>query len=256
MNRHVKDFLRKATAIVAIAALLGAPQLAWATPITLAGWDFNGYSGYGASPAAPNTAATNLTVVGLTRGANVGTTGTAAANGWGGTSWDGKSLTFSFTADMGYQMSFDSFANYNVRRSGSGATVGQWRYQVGSGEFTNIGSAITWGSTTTGTGNAQSSISLSGIPALQNVGAGSTVTFQLLLTGGTSGTWYLNNFRDGNDFSVLGAVSASGGGDAGTNYYWVGSDTTLGGTGTWAQTGGTAWRPTDDNGTGTAWDST
>ena len=90
MSQPAREFLRKATAIVAMAAVLGAPQAAWATPITLAGWDFNGMTGYGPSPATPNTTATNLTVVGLTRGANVGTGGSAASSAWGGTTWDGK----------------------------------------------------------------------------------------------------------------------------------------------------------------------
>ena len=255
MRRPARDFLRQATAIVAMAAVLGSPQRAWATPITLAGWDFNGYSNYGASPATPNTTAPNLSVVGLTREAGVGTGGSAASNAWGGTTWDGKSLTFSFTADAGYSISFDSFAAYNVRRSSTGATSGQWQYQVGSGPFTNIGSVIVWGGTSS-SGNAQSAITLSGIPDLQNVAAGGTITFRLNLSGTGTGTWYLRDFQTGNDFSVLGTVTATGGGGGGPNSYWVGDDTTLGGAGTWSQTGGTAWRPTDDDGTGAAWDST
>lgn len=40
-----------------------------------------------------------------------------------------------------------------------------------------------------------------------------------------------------------------------TEFFWLGTDTNRGGSGTWANTGGTAWSATDADGTGTAWDS-
>lgn len=203
-------------------ALFAGSNLAQAQS-TLAGWDFSGYSGYGSSPASPNTTASNITVGGLTRGSGVGTSGTAASNAWGGVGWDSTSLnnavtandfaTFSVTASSGYTVSFTSIEAYNVRRSGTGPTTGQWQYRIGSGSFTNIGSAITWGSTTSAAGNAQSAIDLSGITALQNVAAGTTVTFRVVNWGGAStGTWYLNNFgiTGSEDFVVQGTVNSAG----------------------------------------------
>ena len=55
---------------------------------TVAGWDFStlpgGASNYGPSPFSAITVATNATVVGLTRGSGVGTSGTGAGKAWGG----------------------------------------------------------------------------------------------------------------------------------------------------------------------------
>src|SRR5882672_6081236 len=109
----------------------------------LVGWETAGLGGYGASPLTPATVAPNLTAVGLTRGSGVGTGGSAAANAWGGTSWDtGNSTaaiavgandfaTFSVTANTGYKVSFTTIPAYNIRRSATGPTMGQWQYQVG-----------------------------------------------------------------------------------------------------------------------------
>jgi hypothetical protein len=184
----------------------------------LAGWEVTGLSGYGASPYAATTNAPNVTVVGLTRGSGVGTANTAAANTWGGTGFvftneaaaiAGNSFaSFSLTAGSGYILSCTNIPAHNIRRSSAGATTGSWQYQVGGGTFTDIGSAITWANTTS-TGNSQSAIDLSGISALQNVAAGTTVTFRLVLWGGTgTGTWYVNNIT-GLDLQVLGVLSTT-----------------------------------------------
>ncbi len=183
----------------------------------LAGWETTGLSGYGPSPFAATTNAPNTTVVGLTRGAGVGTAGSAGANAWGGTGFvyaneaaavTGNSfVTFSVTANSGYTVSFTNLPAYNIRRSGTGSSTGIWQYQVGSGAFTDIGSAITWGTVTTSTGNPETAIDLSGIAALQNVPAGTGVTFRIVLWGGTgTGTWYVNNLT-GNDLQVLGSLA-------------------------------------------------
>ena len=184
---------------------LAIPSLSQAQS-TLAGWDFSGLSGYGASPLTPTSSNSNVTVVGLTRGNGVATTGTSAANAWGGAAWAGQTdfssasaagatAAFSVTANVGYVTSLASVSAYNVRRSANGPTTGQWQYRIGGGDFINIGSPLTWGSTTSSGGNAQAAISLSGITALQNVPAGSVIEFRIVNYGGTTGTWYLNNFQ-------------------------------------------------------------
>ncbi|MCW5906832.1 MAG: putative Ig domain-containing protein [Chitinophagales bacterium] len=194
-----------------------------AAPSVLAAWDFNGYSAYGSSPQAATSTHSNVTVVGLTRGSGVGTTPTAAANAWGGTDWSTSSssataistndfVTFSITANTGYDVSLSSISAYNVRRSTAGPTTGLWQYQIGSGSFTDIGSAITWGSITSASGNPQTAIDLSGISALQNISSGTTVTFRIVnYNASGTGSWYLNdpNASSGNDFVVNGFVDVA-----------------------------------------------
>jgi hypothetical protein len=190
----------------------------------LAGWDFNGLTAAGVSPQAPTTTNTNVTVGGLTRGSAFGTTGSPAGNAWG-TSVSVTSptsatsavtansfITFTVKANTGYTLSLSNIPAYNVRRSGTGPTSGQWQYSTNGTTFTDIGSSITWGSVTSGSsGNPQIAISLSGISALQSLPATTTVTFRCAVWGatGTSGSWYLNQFQTGDDFVVAGTVAST-----------------------------------------------
>lgn len=218
--------MKKILGIVSLALLLvvNASQV---NAALVAGWDFDPQVGgtgvWGPSPLAASSVNADVTVGGLTRGSGILTPAgsAAAANAWGGTGWNdstsaatsianGDFITFAVTADVGSAVSFTSIDAYNVRRSATGASTGQWQYSVGGGAFTDIGSAITWGAVTTFAGNPQALINLSGIAALQNVT--DTVTFRLLNWGGTSagGTWYLNDptGTPGNDFIVSGTISA------------------------------------------------
>jgi hypothetical protein len=142
-------------------------------------------------------------------------------NGWGGNGLDtsseanaitaGDFATFAIAAQSGNTVSFTTISAYNVRRSSTGPTMGIWQYQVGGGAFTDIGSAITWGTDNMPTGNSQNAIDLSGISNLQNVAAGTTVTFRLVDWGASSassGNWYINNFQSGDDLQIQGTVSA------------------------------------------------
>ncbi|HEY5233332.1 MAG TPA: hypothetical protein VIK35_07365 [Verrucomicrobiae bacterium] len=195
---------------------------------SLAGWDMSGLAGgannFGASPLAPNDIDPNLTIGGLTRGSGIGASGTAAAKAWGGSGFTtanntealaiagGQFVTFTITADSGYEISIASISAYNIRRSGTAPATGIWQYEVGTGSFIDIGSAITWGATTSAAGNSKSAIDLSGISDLQNVAAGTTITFRIVDWGstGTSGTWYFNDTGNttGDDLQLQGAVSA------------------------------------------------
>lgn len=185
------------------------------TPVTVTAAD-----SFGQSPFAASTTADNLVVGGLTRGSGIGTTGTPAANAWGGTGFSATSaveavdenefVTFAITADEGYTFSIESIEPYNIRRSNAGPNTGQWQYQLDGGTFVNIGSEITWGGTTTNAGNNQPAIDLSGIADLQDIDAGTTVTFRILLWGatGTTGTWYLNGHNNATNptLTILGVV--------------------------------------------------
>ena len=195
--------------------------------VTLVGWEVNGVTGYGTSPFAPTTIASNLTSSGLVRGSGVTTTssGSAASNAWGGNGFNvsdtteaasgGRFVSFTIAPAVGHKVSIDSIPPYNIRRSGTGPTTGRWQYSLNGSTFVSFGPIITWGATTTATGNLQSPISLSGISALQDVEFGTTVTFRLLVFGASAagGTWYINNIT-GEDLRVLGTVEAlTGGGE-------------------------------------------
>jgi len=208
--------LRASLLLALTAGWIGAAQ----AQTTIVGWDFangsypGGSGNYGASPAAANTLAANVTSTGLTRSGLGATTGSGAASAWGGTATAAGSTgsaSFTVKANDLFTLSLTQISAYNVRRSGTGPTTGQWAYSLNGVDFVNIGSAITWGSGTSSTGNAQTAITLSGITALQNVPATTTVTFKVTVTGSTgTGTWYLNNLpTTGNDFVVTGTVSAA-----------------------------------------------
>jgi autotransporter-associated beta strand protein len=216
---------------VTVANAISIGTAASTTTGVIAGWDFNGLSSYGASPLTANTTVSEVAVGGLTRGAGVATSGTAASNAWGGSEWSTSSsaaaaistndfATFTLNGNSGASLSLASIGAYNIRRSSSGPITGLWQYQIGSGSFVDLGSAITWGSNTSATGNSQGSIDLSGITALQNVASGTTVTFRVVnYSASGTGTWYFNHFQSGDDFTVSGSVpvAASGNGTLGIN---------------------------------------
>jgi len=182
---------------------------------TLTEWAANstnnpgGLYNFGPNPFGATSSNNNLTIGGLTRGSGflVPSTGSAsgATSAWGGTDLTsanvdnaiaaGDFATFTITPKAGYSVSISGIDSYNVRRSNSGATNGQWQFQVGSGTFTNIGSVINWGTGTSNAGNEQSAIDLSGITQLQNVTEGTTLTFRIVAYGGSAsgGTFYLTN---------------------------------------------------------------
>ena len=194
---------------------------------TLAAWNVNslpgGNNNFGTSPLAATIAGSNLTVGGLTRGSGVGTSGTAAARAWGGNDWVTASATaavngndfatFTATANTGYKVSFSAISKFDYRRSGTGPASGVLQYQIGNGAFTDI-TTLSYSSSSS-SGATLPAIDLSGVSALQNVPAGTTVTFRIANFGGTSsgGTWYI--FDVGNtpaidDFVVEGTVTADG----------------------------------------------
>ncbi len=190
--------------------------------VTLAGWDVSGQSGYGVSPLAPTTNAPGLSVTGLMRGSGVGTSGTAAGRAWGGTGFASTSsaaaitanqfVTFTAAANTGYQVSYSSINPFYYRHSATGPTNGLLQFQIGSGAFTDI--ATVSYPTNTSSGGTLNPINLAGIAALQNVGAGSIVTFRLVNWGRTSssGTWYIFDQANSSavDFALQGTVTSAG----------------------------------------------
>jgi endonuclease G, mitochondrial len=187
---------------------------------TLIGWDVNPLSNYGPSPLSPTTNAANLSLVGLTRGAGVGTSGSGAARAWGGNNWTDTSsgaaitanhfATFSVAAKSSYTVSFSSISRFDYRRSTTGPSSGLLQYQVGAGTFTDL-TNVSYPTIGSGASVSVAPIDLSRITALQNIGAGTNVTFRIVNWGGTGsdGTWYIFDTANSTapDFAVQGIVS-------------------------------------------------
>ncbi|MFO1513072.1 MAG: DUF5011 domain-containing protein [Verrucomicrobiota bacterium] len=191
----------------------------------LAAWDVSPLAGgtgvWGASPLAATTVAANTSVGGLTRGSGVSTPAgsAAAARAWGGLGWNYSSsanaiaanvfATFTVAANNGFTISLNSISKFGYRRSSTGATTGLVQYKLGSGSFTDI-TTVSYPTTTSG-GDFVSPIDLSGISALQNVPAGTVVTFRIVNFGasGSGGTWYVFDVANSTapDFEVTGYVN-------------------------------------------------
>ncbi|WP_332026052.1 beta strand repeat-containing protein [Kaistella sp.] len=157
---------------------------------------------YGPSPFAATTLNANLSSVGLTRGAGMGTVNTAAGSAWGGTMntanvstasaaiTANQFFTFSVTANTGYEVSLSTFDLF-YRRSSTGPSTGGLQYAINGGAFQNI-ATLSFASTNS-SGAAITQVNLSGITALQNVPSNSTINFRILLYGnGTvNGPFYI-----------------------------------------------------------------
>ncbi|MEI6656093.1 MAG: YDG domain-containing protein, partial [Verrucomicrobiota bacterium] len=194
-------------------------------PTILAGWDVHalpgGANNFGDSPLAATVSDPNISAGGLTRGMGVGITGTGAGRAWGGNAWTSATaaaaiaanqyFTFSVTPRAGSAVSFSSISKFDYRRSGTGATTGLLQYQLGSGPFTDI--ATLSYTVTASTGGSVGPIGLAGIPELQNVNPGTSVTFRMVNYGGTSssGTCYIFDVANStaNDLEIQGVVTAS-----------------------------------------------
>jgi hypothetical protein len=111
-------------------------------------------------------------------------------------------------ASNGYSVSFSSISRFDYYRSASGATNGLLQYQIGSGAFSDITNINYFG---VSTGQTNAPFDLTGISALQNVGANTNVTFRIVNYGGTSsaGNWYIYNTggTTAPDLAVQGTVT-------------------------------------------------
>ncbi len=180
--------------------VIGGPVVTVYPTNLLAGWDVSGCTNYGVSPLAAATNSPNMTVVtGLSRGSGVTTSGSAAARGWGGTGFTNVSpaaaaatneyVSFTLAANAGYVVSYTSVSRFDYRRSTGGPTNGVLQYRVGLGAFvdvTNLSYPVA------NSGASIGPIDLAGIAPLQNLVAGTNVTFRIVnCNGGSGGTWYV-----------------------------------------------------------------
>lgn len=207
--------------LLLVISLITARQLSAQT--ILSSYDFNSITttmAFGASPYA-GTSASNVTAGGLTRASGVVTTGSPAARGWGGASWQATTgaaavtanqfFTFTVKANAGYQISIDSL-RFPYRRSASGPASGMLDYSLNGTTFTNIG---TLSFTSTASGGAILKVDLSAIAALKNVPSSNTITFRVAGYGGTAsaGTFYCYDVANsvGPDLCAVGSVTPSSG---------------------------------------------
>jgi len=180
----------------------------------LIAWDFDGLAG---NEASVNATTQNISgsSIALTRGS--GLSAAALANSFNSSSWvvggalddatsAGDYLQFSFTVPTLSTASLTEL-DANFRRSSTGPSNFLWQYDVGSG-FTNIGSSFSFTDTATN-GIAQPELDLSGISALQNMAAGTNVSFRLLGAGASNagGTFALGRLS-GDDLALNGSVTA------------------------------------------------
>jgi hypothetical protein len=192
--------------------------------IEIAGWDFSALTGgsnnFGPSPFGATTTAANVTIGGLARSPGLGASGTGAAAAWGANNYTAsgtlageisadKFWTFSIEANSGYTISLSEIVAYNIRRSSTGPSSGQWQYQIGDGTYTDIGLPLSYPGTTSG-GNSMPAVDLSGISALQNVSSGTVITIRMVNYGatGTSGTCYYKDLGNStaNDLILMGTI--------------------------------------------------
>jgi hypothetical protein len=189
-----------------------------ASAITVAAWSPSGLSGFGPSPFSATTTAADIVIGGLTRGSGISTSGTAAGNAWGGNGWLATSeataisgnyyATFTITANSGYDVSLSTLS-LSYRRSGTGASSGQLQYSLDGVTYTDVpGGALSYSSSSSA-GSSVTPVDLSGVLALQNVPASTTITLRIVNWGGTSaaGTWYVYN----SGLSVAGTVNVASG---------------------------------------------
>ncbi|MGD0651802.1 MAG: endonuclease [Verrucomicrobiia bacterium] len=217
----------------------GSPPIAPAAVVlplsysgTVVGWDTStlpgGLNNFGPSPFAATTNDANISAGGVTRGSGVTQSGTAAVRAWGGNGWvDGSSadaitnnrvVTFTIQANPGFRVSLSSISKFDYRRSSTGPPNGLLQYQAGSADSFHDITTVSYSSTSS-SGASIGTIDLSSISALQNVAAGTVVTFRIVnWGGGSAGTWYIFD-KDGStasDFEIQGSVSQGG---AGSGWY-------------------------------------
>ncbi len=178
-----------------------------------------GSADYGPSPFAPTTLDANLSSGGLVRGIGLTTTGTGAGKVWGANGFtfgtaqgaidSNKVITFSITPNTSYKTSLTTLDSIRIRVSASGPISYLIQYAIGAGAYQDLGTrSITRPGTTSNF--ALEGFILSGIAALQNIPAATTVTFRIAPFSATSasGTFYIgNNSVSQNNISLTGSVA-------------------------------------------------
>ena len=186
-------------------------------------WQFGSPASLGSEATyAATTVAANVNPSNLSRGIGVTATALArafSANAWDASATEGGAITnneyfqFTVSASVGFQVSLSTI-DCRLRRTSTGPNAYQWRYSLDGTNFTDIGSDVVFTSTLDGVDQAQ--VVVSGIPALQNVAAGTTITIRVYAWGASAatGTFAFGRYGTGNTTNSLaigGTVSSAGG---------------------------------------------
>ncbi len=190
----------------------------WGQPV-LVGWQVTGQTAFGTQGMEASTIAPGITnSLGLTRGAGVGTSGSATSNAWGGNTWNYPTaaaslaanayVTFGITVNLSYSASIKQIS-LNYRRSTTGPPNAIWQYQLNGGSWATIGDFSNQ-FPTSNSGSSITPIDLSGVTELQNLPAGTVVNFRIVPYGATSsgGTWYV--YGSGTGLAVAGEAASLG----------------------------------------------
>jgi guanyl-specific ribonuclease Sa len=202
--------------ISSVASSASVVVSATVTANVLADWDVNGQTNFGTQGLAAAGVATGISnSLGLTRASGVTTSGSGAANAWGGSGWaltSAAGITGNKFVTFGLTVSPDSTASLsaidmNYRHSSTGPASGYWQYQINSGAWNLIGDFPSEFPNTSTSPMAE--IDLSGFASLQNLTAGTSVNFQIVPYGasGSGGTWYVGD-ESGSDLTIKGFVVA------------------------------------------------
>lgn len=174
-------------------------------------WDFTGETALDTSDAEVKNANMDSSVT-LTRGADAAPSLGANSFRTTGFGQNGIIVTrndyfqFETSASTGYQMSISTINAVCRGTTTFGASVqSQFAYSTDGTNFTLIGSPVV---TTNGGGDHNISVNTSGVTALQNVPAGTTITFRYFASGstGTGGWGYYSSGVGNYGLALQGAV--------------------------------------------------
>ncbi len=170
---------------------------------TLIGWQVSGQTSFGTQGLPASSVAPRITnSTGLTRGAGVGTSGSATSNAWGGNTWNHPTadaaiaanayVTYGLAVGLSYSSSMEQIA-LKYRRSSTGPPNAECDFQINGGAWTKIADISNLFSSNSSSGSSITPIDISTIQDLQDVPAGTIVNFRIVPYGATSssGTWYV-----------------------------------------------------------------
>ena len=143
----------------------------------IAAWNNNSLSGITLGSLNATTYDNNLnaTLPSLSRG--IGITATTLAGGYASSGWNVASEALAKSGNLYYQVTIIPNSGFGIsltsldeklRRTSSGPNNYIWSYSLNGSDFTDIGSAVSFTTTTTG-GDVQPQIVLSSISDLQSV---------------------------------------------------------------------------------------
>ncbi|MGV9004884.1 lamin tail domain-containing protein, partial [Flavobacterium sp.] len=158
----------------------------------IAAWQLNGAAGDEVTVVA-TTVNANLNNSLLRRGSGV--LASSLGNSFSSTDFNSGTKASAITSNEFVSFTLNSKPGYKVsvstldakfRRSGTGPNTFRWQFSIDGSLFTDVGTSdISYTGTTSG-GNAQTSINLATITALQNVSSNTTITIRLLAWGASA----------------------------------------------------------------------